>query len=94
MNFIKATSKRIRDLLNSNNMTIYRLIKLTCLNEKTINDILNCKSKDIKLSTIISIAFAFNLSLSEFFDDDVFNPATLEPWVTNNNLTYYKPKSQ
>ena len=79
MNFVNALAKRINNLLNQNNMTVYRLIKITCLNEKTINDILKGQSKDVKASTIIAIASAFDMSLSQFFGDKIFSQENLLP---------------
>ena len=78
MELTNAIAKRIEDLLFEKNMTQYRLIKITCLNEKTVFDIMKGRSKDVKFSTITNIAFAFGLSLTEFFNDPVFAEDNLE----------------
>ena len=70
MKLSHTVGKRIQELLFKNNMTQYRLVKLTCLNEKTISDLIHGKTNDIKLSTIFLIAKAFNMTLTEFFNDE------------------------
>ena len=52
MNLIEATAMRIQDLLKIHNKSQYRLIKDTCLSKKTIQNIMQLKHPDIRLSTI------------------------------------------
>ena len=47
-----AVGKRILELINERDMSQYRLAKNTCLDYKTINDLLNKHSNDVKISTI------------------------------------------
>ena len=53
MKLAEAVGIRTRELLFEKKMTQYRLTKITCLNEKTISDILHRKTSDIKFSTIL-----------------------------------------
>ncbi len=69
----QATGKRIEELLFKNNKTQYRLTKDTCLNEKTLRDLIRGRTSDVKLSTIILIASNLNISLKEFFDSPLFD---------------------
>ena len=78
MKYVEAVAKRINKLLIEKNMTQYRLIQTTCLNEKTIYDIMKGRSKDIKGSTILLIALAFDMELADFYNDPIFNKTDLE----------------
>ena len=78
MNLGDATGKRIKELLFEKNMTQYKLQKITCLNEKTLRDLTNGKTKDVKLSTIFLIANAFEMSISEFVSSPLFDQENIE----------------
>ncbi len=78
MNLGDATGKRIKELLFKKNMTQYKLQKITCLNEKTLRDLINGKTKDVKLSTIFLIANAFEMSISEFVSSPLFDQENIE----------------
>ena len=73
MNLAQAVAKRTIELLKIKNMTQYRLVKITCLNEKTISDLLHFKTADVKLSTIYLITNALEVSMVEFFNSPLFN---------------------
>jgi len=78
MNLSQATGKRVKELLFKNNMSAYKLRKITCLTEKTISDIIKGKNKDIRLSTIFLLASAFNMTISEFTDSPLFAADNIE----------------
>ena len=40
--------------------------------------IMNGRNKTVTLSTVILLAKGFNMSLSEFLDDDIFNSEELD----------------
>lgn len=73
MKLAEAVGKRTKELLFERKITQYRLVKITCLNEKTVSDIIKGKTNDIKFSTIYLIASAFNMSLQEFLDSPLFD---------------------
>lgn len=73
MKLAEAVGKRTKELLFEKNMTQYKLTKITCLNEKTVSDLLKGKTTDVKFSTIYLISNALNISLIEFFDSPLFN---------------------
>lgn len=73
MKLAEAVGKRTKELLFEKNMTQYRLTKITCLNEKTLSDLLKGKTTDVKFSTIYLIANALEISLIEFFNSPLFN---------------------
>ena len=71
--------KRIEDLikkelkLNNAKLTPYRIAKSGKLDTSTLNKILDKTNKDIRLSTVGKICKGFNMSLRDFFDDDIFD---------------------
>lgn len=77
MKLAEAVGKRTKELLFEKKITQYRLVKITCLNEKTVSDIIKGKTNDIKFSTIYLIASAFNMSLQEFLDSPLFDMGNL-----------------
>ena len=78
MKLSKVAGKRIQELLFEKKMTQYRLGKITCLNEKTLTDLIKGRTSDVNLSTIFYIAKAFDMKLSEFFTDDKFDDENVE----------------
>jgi len=80
MTLAQAVGKRTQELLFSNNMTQYRLTKITCLNEKTLSDLIKGKTTDVKFSTIYLISNAFEISLVEFFNSPLFKEENIEIW--------------
>ena len=78
MTYTEAVAKRTKELLFRNNKSQYRLIKETCLSKTTIRKIFKNETKDVNLSTIRLISDFFNMSLSEFFNDAIFNSERLD----------------
>ena len=78
MKLAEAVGKRTKELLFEKNMTQYRLTKITCLNEKTVSDLLKVKTTDVKFSTIYLIVNAFNISLIDFFNSTLFDQDNIE----------------
>lgn len=68
-----AIQKRIRDLLDSNNMSAWKLYKATGVPKSTINSILSGDSQDPKQSTILHICEGLGITLRQFYDSDLFN---------------------
>lgn len=73
MKLAEAVGQRTKQLLFEKKITQYRLVKITCLNEKTVSDIIKGKTNDIKFSTIYLIASAFKMTLQEFLDSPLFD---------------------
>ena len=78
MTFAEAVAKRTKELLIEKKMTMYRLIKITCLDKTTIQGIMKAKNKDLKLSTLFLIADAFGMTISEFTDKPYFTREFIE----------------
>ena len=78
MKLNKAFSLRVREILKNKNMTQYKLAQETGLYHSTMTDILNCKYQTPNFKNIMLIIRALNMSMSEFFDSELFNFDTLE----------------
>lgn len=65
--------KRIDELMIKNNYSANKLAKLSLLTQSTIQNILNGKSKNTKILTLIRICSGLKINLSEFFKHEDFN---------------------
>ena len=74
----KAVALRISNLLIKNNLTQYALCQKIAMPEETLRSIINERYKTVKLDTIIQICDGFNMTLTEFFNDDLFKDKDLE----------------
>ena len=59
-------------------MSKYKLEKATGLSHSALRYIFNEVNNDVKFSTIVKVCMVLEISLSEFFNDDVFNLENLE----------------
>ena len=73
-----AVAKRISKLLNEKNMSQYRLEQESGIQHGSMQCIMNGRNKTVTLSTIIMLAKGFDISLTEFLNDELFNPENLE----------------
>lgn len=73
MQIDEAVTTRIQQLLKDRGWTANELIKRSGINQSTIAEIMAGRSKYPRISTIQKISHGFGMTLSEFFDDDVFN---------------------
>lgn len=74
----KAVALRISNLLVKNGLTQYALCKKITMSEETLRSIINERYKTVKLDTIIQVCDGFNISLQEFFADDLFRRENLD----------------
>lgn len=68
----KVISERINKILIERNLTVNKLATLSCLTQSTVESLVNGRSKNPKLLTIMKICDGLNMSLEEFFDDNIF----------------------
>lgn len=73
MKLNKAFALRVRQILKEKGMTQYKLAQETGLYHSTMTDILNCKYQTPNFRNIALIIKALGLSMSEFFDSDLFD---------------------
>ena len=73
-----AVAKRISNLLKEKNMSQYRLEQQSGIQHGSMQCIMNGRNKTVTLSTVIMLAKGFNMSLTDFLDDDIFCSNDLE----------------
>ena len=73
-----AVARRITKLLQEKDMTQYRLELDSGIQHGSMQCIMNGRNKTVTLSTVIMLARGFNISLTEFLDDDLFRGEELE----------------
>ena len=74
----KALALRLTTLLFINKMSKYKLEKISGMSHSAMIHIFNEDYKDIKLSTVIRFARAFNMSVATFLDDPLFENLDLD----------------
>lgn len=72
MNMYTAVRDRIQELLQLNQMSIYKLSVESAVPASTIKNVLYGKSKNVGIITLKMICDGFNITINEFFDTDVF----------------------
>lgn len=73
-----AVVQRILQYCNERNLSINKLASLSMITQSTLNNIVNKYTKDVKLLTIIRICEGLQISVSDFFDCDLFKNIDLE----------------
>jgi len=72
MKISKAISIKINKICNERNISINKLANISCLTQSTVQHLVNGESKNPKLLTIIRICDGLDISLQDFFADDLF----------------------
>ena len=72
MSICAAVGKRIKQLLKARNMTTYRLEMETGILHTTMSNVINGKNQSVNLKTLMQICHGLKVSLSEFFNDPIF----------------------
>ena len=78
MQLSDAIRKRIYDLLKENNMKLFNLSKAAGVSLPTISDFLKNDTKNLRTDTLLHICEAFNISLKDFFDNELFKDVFAE----------------
>lgn len=78
MLIINAVSKRIKEILKSKKMTIYKLEILTGISHQTMMCILNCKYSSCNLNSLFVIIQALDMTAPEFFTCKYFEFCNLD----------------
>ncbi|MEC1158689.1 helix-turn-helix domain-containing protein [Cytobacillus horneckiae] len=82
----EATIKRINDLCKQKNINIYNLALMSDVSQSTLNEIMHGRSKHPRIITLKKVANGLGMTLSEFFDDEIFDQiSNLEDKATNKN---------
>ena len=72
MRLSKAIEEKITKILIERNITVNKLASMSCLTQSTVDSLINGKSKNPKLLTIVRICDGLGITLTEFFDDKLF----------------------
>lgn len=73
MKLSRAISKKISKICAEKNITPNKLANICCLTQSTIQNLIAEKSNNPKLLTIIRICEGLNISVKDFFDDELFS---------------------
>ena len=67
-----AVRQRIINLCDINNITVNKLSTICGITQSSLNNIVNTGSNNPTISTIAKICDGLNISIREFFDDEIF----------------------
>lgn len=73
-----AVNKRMRDILNSNSMSAYRLAKDNAISLGTIKGLMRETNPSVNLKTVLQIIRGLGISTAEFFSDPIFDSDELD----------------
>lgn len=68
----EAIIERMKELAAEHNMTIHQIIQKGGLNQATISELMNGRTKHPKVSTIQKFCDGLDISLNTFFNSDHF----------------------
>ncbi len=78
MKISEAVAIRLGRILNEKKMSQYRLEQNGAIPHNTIKTLMGRRNKSVNLRTIMQIAKALNLTVSEFFNDPVFEDESID----------------
>ena len=67
-----AVAKRISALLKEKGISQYRLEQQSGIQHGSMQCIMNGRNKTVTLSTVIMLAKGFDMTVTEFLDDNIF----------------------
>lgn len=73
-----AVAKRISKLLAQKEMTQYKLEQKSGIVHGSMQCIMNGRNKTVTLTTIIMLAKGFDMTPSEFIDDELFSESNFD----------------
>ena len=68
-----AVSQKIMKICDEKNISINKLASICCLTQSTVQSLIDGKSKNPKMLTIIRICEGLDIPLKDFFDDPIFD---------------------
>lgn len=75
MRLSDAIRKRIKYYLKEKNMNVWKLCKMSGIPCSTISTFMSGKTELLKIDTLLHICEGFNITLREFFSDEIFDTA-------------------
>ncbi|MFD1608815.1 helix-turn-helix domain-containing protein [Oceanobacillus luteolus] len=73
-----ALKVRIINLCKERDINILKLSELSNVNQSTLNEFMQGRTKYPSINTIVKVANGLDMTLSEFFDDEVFEKIDLK----------------
>ncbi len=81
MDFSDLIAIKIKELMQEQNVTIYKLENLSEVYSSTITMFLTRKTKTIRLENLLYICDGLGTNLSDFFADERFKEAEAKEWT-------------
>jgi len=78
MTLNRAFALRVSDILIKKKMSKYQLEKKSGLTHSALRYIFNEVNTDVKFSTIIKVVHALDMTIVDFFNDDLFKIENLD----------------
>lgn len=78
MKLNQLIAKRTKRLLKDRQWTQYHLSKRSAVSNSTLSNMLNCKCNTLTVETCLNICRGFDISIADFFNDELFNPENIE----------------
>ena len=72
MKISTAVAMRISNILIQKNLSQYRLEKIIAMPHNTMKTLMGERNKSVNLKTVMQIARGLDMTLSEFFNDPIF----------------------
>lgn len=81
MDFSDLIAKKLKEIMQEKNISIYKLENLSGVYSSTIAMFLTRKTKTIRLENLLFICEGLNTNLSDFFADERFKEAEANEWL-------------
>ena len=78
MKISEAVALRLGRILTERNMTQYRLEKEIAMPHNTMKTLMGKRNNSVNLRTIMQISKGLNMTVSEFFNDPIFEDENIE----------------
>lgn len=73
MEFSRAISYRLNELMREKRITAYKLSALSAVPTSTVSNILLCKGRSCTANTLLNLCRGFGITLEKLFDSEVFS---------------------
>ena len=73
MHINEAVQKRILEICDERDISIYKLAQVSCITQSTLNSLLNRNNSKTSIGTISKICNGLEISLADFFTSELFD---------------------
>lgn len=87
MSINEAIALRMKQLAHERYVTLNEIIKRGKINQSTISEMMQGRSKHPRVSTILKFCRGCNITMSEFFDSELFDELALDNDQKNEEST-------